>query len=146
MAEAGRFEPRPEDMQQASLPEAVPTPKEIADPGAAAKPSEPQSTTTPPRTEAASTSPISTATAKLDTKAPSWPQLDRVNRGVRFPAPQLSDANLDRVHAQLWHKPSEMKWQNVRWHTELEDAMDEARRVQRPILLWTMNGHPCGET
>jgi len=146
MAEAGRFEPRPEDMQQASLTGAVPTPKEIAEPGDSVKPAEPKSTTAPARIEPDSTSPVSTTTAKLDTKTPSWPQLDRVNRGVRFPAPKLSDASLDRVHAQLWYKPSEMKWRNVRWHTELEDAMDEARRVQRPLLLWTMNGHPCGET
>lgn len=145
MAEARRFEPRSKDMQQASLTEAVPTPKETTKPGDSAKPAAPESTASA-RTEPVSTSPVSTSTARLDTKTPSWPQLERVNRGVRFPSPKLSDANLDRVHAQLWYEPSEMKWRNVRWHTELENAMDEARRVQRPLLLWTMNGHPCGET
>jgi len=138
MAKAGGFEPRPEDMQQASLEQPVPKPREVAE----ATPSELETTTNAP----ARPDPASTTTAGLDSKAPSWPRLERVNRGVRFPAPKLSDANLDRVHAQVWYKQSEMKWRDVRWHTELEDAMDEARRVQRPILLWTMNGHPCGET
>ena len=113
MAKAGDFEPRPEDMQQSSLEQPVPKPREVAE----ATPSEPETTTNAP----AEPKLASTTTASLNSKAPSWPRLDRVNRGVRFPAPKLSDTNLDRVHAQVWYKQSEMKWRNVRWHTELED-------------------------
>lgn len=103
----------------------------------------------PTRSEPASTAPGITkvaTTAQRSSEVPSWPRLERVTRNVRFPAPQLSDASVDEVHATIWPTDREMKWRNIRWHTELEDAQDEARKLQRPILLWTMNGHPCGET
>ena len=32
------------------------------------------------------------------------------------------------------------------WRTELGAASAEAKALQRPILLWAMNGHPCGLT
>lgn len=40
----------------------------------------------------------------------------------------------------------ELDWNAVRWHNSLSSAAEEARRLNRPILLWTMNGHPFGET
>ena len=45
-------------------------------------------------------------------------------------------------------RPSEeeLKWRKVRWHKSLSEAAAKAGKLQRPILLWTMNGHPCGET
>ena len=39
-----------------------------------------------------------------------------------------------------------LAWRGVRWHRHLDEAADEARHLGRPILLWAMNGHPCGET
>lgn len=38
------------------------------------------------------------------------------------------------------------KWEQLGWRTELFAAAQEARALQRPILLWAMNGHPCGLT
>jgi hypothetical protein len=108
-----------------------------------------QAETRQPRSEPASPQPEKTkraSAAPRNTEVPSWPRLERVTTNVRFPAPQLSDASVDEVHASIWPTEREMKWRNIRWHTELEDAQDEARQLQRPILLWTMNGHPCGET
>jgi len=67
-------------------------------------------------------------------------------RGVRWTAPSLTDENLDEWITFLRPKKEELKWREIRWHNNLADAADEARRLKRPILLWTMNGNPCGET
>jgi hypothetical protein len=42
--------------------------------------------------------------------------------------------------------PEERKWERLAWRTELGAAAQEAKALQRPILLWAMNGHPCGLT
>jgi hypothetical protein len=42
--------------------------------------------------------------------------------------------------------PDELKWEKLGWRPELGAAALEARALQRPILLWAMNGHPCGLT
>ena len=41
---------------------------------------------------------------------------------------------------------SEEKWQAIAWRNNLMPAVEEAKKLDRPILLWTMNGNPCGET
>lgn len=66
--------------------------------------------------------------------------------GVRWPAPVLTDTNLDQWARFIDPTPKELSWRKIRWHTSLATAAEEARRLQRPILLWTMNGNPCGET
>jgi hypothetical protein len=38
------------------------------------------------------------------------------------------------------------KWERLGWRTELGAAVLEARKLQRPVLLWAMNGHPLGCT
>lgn len=45
-------------------------------------------------------------------------------------------------------RPSEKeaKWQNISWRNKLMPAVEEAKKLNRPILLWAMNGNPCGET
>ncbi len=75
-----------------------------------------------------------------------WPELERVTNGARWPHPQLSDASFMRWSEFIRPTEKELAWRKVRWHTELAVAAKEARELQRPILLWTMNGHPCGET
>ena len=63
-----------------------------------------------------------------------------------FPAPEITDANLDQWVAFIRPTEDELGWRKVRWHSSLSEAAEEANRLQRPILLWAMNGHPCGET
>jgi len=41
---------------------------------------------------------------------------------------------------------SEAKWQTIAWRNKLMPAVEEAKKLDRPILLWAMNGNPCGET
>ena len=36
--------------------------------------------------------------------------------------------------------------ERIGWRNEFWPAVEEARRLGRPILLWTMNGHPLGCT
>lgn len=40
----------------------------------------------------------------------------------------------------------ERSFERVGWRNEFWPAVEEARRLGRPILLWTMNGHPLGCT
>lgn len=67
-------------------------------------------------------------------------------REVRWPAPVVTDENLTRWVTFIRPTQEDLKWRDIRWHNNLAAAQDEARRLQRPILLWTMNGNPCGET
>ncbi len=40
----------------------------------------------------------------------------------------------------------EQAYKEIDWRTSLREGMAEARALGRPILLWTMNGHPLGCT
>lgn len=40
----------------------------------------------------------------------------------------------------------ELAWEKIGWRNAFWPAVEEARRLGRPILLWTMNGHPLGCT
>lgn len=56
---------------------------------------------------------------------------------VRWDAPMLTDENVDEWSEYLWPTEKDLAWRRIRWHNNLGDAIDEARRLQRPILLWT---------
>lgn len=40
----------------------------------------------------------------------------------------------------------ESRWKRLGWRSELWASVQEAKALQRPILLWAMNGHPLGCT
>lgn len=40
----------------------------------------------------------------------------------------------------------EQAYKKIDWRTSLAAAIPEAKQLGRPILLWTMNGHPLGCT
>jgi len=63
-----------------------------------------------------------------------------------WPVPEITATNLDKWIAFIRPSAEELGWRNVRWHRSLSEAAQEAEKLQRPILLWAMNGHPCGET
>ena len=66
---------------------------------------------------------------------------------VRWKAPTLDDDNLERWMTYVRPTEQELTWRSeIRWHTSLGVAAKEAKALNRPILLWTMNGNPCGET
>ena len=66
---------------------------------------------------------------------------------VIHPVPIVNENSFDEWIKFIEPTPAEMVWRtHIRWHKSLADAVVEAKKLRRPILLWTMNGHPCGET
>lgn len=59
---------------------------------------------------------------------------------------KITGTNLDRWIDFIRPSGEELGWRAVRWHSSLSEAAEEAKKLKRPILLWAMNGHPCGET
>jgi hypothetical protein len=63
-----------------------------------------------------------------------------------WPAPALTDENIAKRGDFIRPGGDELGWRKIRWHRNLDEAVAEARVLGRPVLLWSMNGHPCGET
>lgn len=40
----------------------------------------------------------------------------------------------------------ELAFERIGWRNQFWPAVQEAKKLGRPILLWTMNGHPLGCT
>ncbi len=72
--------------------------------------------------------------------------IQSVHAEPQWPAPKLTDDNYRRWVDFVQPKKHELKWRSIRWHKSLSSAATEAAKLNRPILLWTMNGNPCGET
>jgi hypothetical protein len=62
------------------------------------------------------------------------------------PAPEPTAANLEQWLTFIQPSASEESYRDIGWRNALSPAVAEARRLGRPILLWTMNGHPLGCT
>jgi hypothetical protein len=60
--------------------------------------------------------------------------------------PVLTDDNIRKWIDFIRPGDSDNKWERLEWRTELGAAIEEAKKLQRPILLWAMNGHPLGCT
>ncbi len=45
-------------------------------------------------------------------------------------------------------RPTEedLRWQAIPWRPTFYSAVCEAQRLDRPLLLWAMNGHPLACT
>ncbi len=61
-------------------------------------------------------------------------------------APKLTDATYKKWLDFVRPSAQEDLWKKIGWRTSLSKAIGEAKELNRPILLWTMNGHPCGTT
>ncbi len=66
---------------------------------------------------------------------------DKITRSTK-----LTERNYPDIHKAILHRPSEEKWKEIPWRPNLAGAMEEARERDKPVLLWVMNGHPCGMT
>ncbi|BDS08166.1 hypothetical protein NT6N_32060 [Oceaniferula spumae] len=69
--------------------------------------------------------------------------------GHAAPAPASQELSLKNYREWMQHiRPSgdELKWREIAWRNKLMPAVEEAKKLDRPILLWAMNGNPCGET
>ncbi len=65
--------------------------------------------------------------------------------------PVEADVDLSDENYQVWRdhilpESSEMAWNQIPWLSTFKDGIIAANAAQRPLLLWTMNGHPLGCT
>ena len=60
--------------------------------------------------------------------------------------PVLNDQTYAMWRDHIRPKPAEVNWEEVPWRATLWDAVVEARKREKPILLWAMNGHPLACT
>ena len=59
---------------------------------------------------------------------------------------ELNEENYDKIRKALASPKDESGWREIPWRPSLGEAIVEARKEKKPILLWAMNGHPCGMT
>lgn len=66
---------------------------------------------------------------------------------------KVSDAfpEVDQTKVDAWRdhiKPhgSELAWEQVGWRSDVWGAILEAHDTGKPLLIWSMNGHPKGFT
>lgn len=56
--------------------------------------------------------------------------------------PETRDALLRFIRP----RPEELTWQAIPWQTSIPAGLALARREEKPILLWAMNGNPLALT
>ena len=59
---------------------------------------------------------------------------------------ELNKKSYDKIRQALTSPKDESSWREIPWRPNLGEAIIEARKENKPILLWIMNGHPCGMT
>ena len=59
---------------------------------------------------------------------------------------ELNEANYAAIKKAILLNPSAAKWETIPWQLELGPAINEARKQDKPILRWMMNGNPVGMT
>jgi hypothetical protein len=66
---------------------------------------------------------------------------------VQAPSSLIPNADNFRQWSEFI-RPSQQEcaYTEIGWRDKFWPAVEEAKRLGRPILLWTMNGHPLGCT
>jgi len=59
---------------------------------------------------------------------------------------ELVDRELAALLTQIRPTADETAYRTIGWRNQFWPAVQEAQRLGRPILFWTMNGHPLGCT
>jgi hypothetical protein len=59
---------------------------------------------------------------------------------------ELNDQNYAAWRKHILPDTGEMAWQQIPWATTFKDGIVTADAAGKPLLLWTMNGHPLGCT
>lgn len=70
------------------------------------------------------------------------PMISAILAVVLAQQPDLTDKTLDRYRALIAPTPEELKFRDVPWRNTLWDAVKDAQKQDKPIVLWAMNGHP----
>ena len=66
-------------------------------------------------------------------------------------AKSITDIDLNDANYQVWRDhilpgEKELGWDQIPWLTTFKDGIIAADKEKKPLLLWTMNGHPLGCT
>ena len=59
---------------------------------------------------------------------------------------ELNDQNYAEWRKHILPDTGELAWQQIPWATTFKDGIVAADAAGKPLLLWTMNGHPLGCT
>ena len=81
-------------------------------------------------------------------------KIERRSEGATAPRTVTSFATTNTVDqasfrdtiAFIQPKPSELRWQEIPWQTDIREACRLATEQGKPIFLWAMNGNPLGCT
>lgn len=61
-------------------------------------------------------------------------------------AAELNESTFEQWRDRILPGAEEMSYSKIAWRTSFWEAVIEAQEREKPILLWTMNGHPLGCT
>lgn len=61
-------------------------------------------------------------------------------------AAELNEGNFEQWRDRIVPAAEELGYAQIAWRTSYWEAVIEAQEHVKPILLWTMNGHPLGCT
>lgn len=61
-------------------------------------------------------------------------------------AVELNEGNFEQWRDRILPVVEELSYSKIAWRTSFWEAVVEAQEQEKPILLWTMNGHPLGCT
>ena len=61
-----------------------------------------------------------------------------------FHAEELTEKSYETVKAYILPKGEEEHWKNIEWRATFWDGVVDAQKLDKPIMLFTMNGHPFG--
>lgn len=64
----------------------------------------------------------------------------------KFEEGALTDANYEKWRDHVLPRNWELSYRRIPWRGSFWDAVIEAQAKDKPILLWTMNGHPLCNT
>jgi hypothetical protein len=70
--------------------------------------------------------------------------LAAVRAGLR--AQELTESSFERWRDSVKPTAEELSWQAIPWRPTFWEGVVEAQEKERPLLFWTMNGHPLGCT
>lgn len=57
-----------------------------------------------------------------------------------------ADGDWQKWRSFITPNEAEMKWMQIPWLATFGEGIAEAAKSDKPVLLWTMNGHPLGCT
>jgi len=52
----------------------------------------------------------------------------------------------DAIVEHVLPDDSELAWSEIPWRPTLAMGMRDGARLEKPVLVWAMNGHPLGST